>query len=1069
MARIKGSRESMKPLSSVGELEWYRNKILAQEDEAKTRVNVCMTGCRAYGAAEVHDALVGEIEKEGLSGQVEVRSTGCHGFCAKAPVIAIDPLGVQYQEVTPDDTVEIVALTLKQNRFIDRLSYRDPETGNPVYYRRQIPFYQKQARRVLANCGRIDPTNIEHYIAAGGYEAIVKALTRMTPEQVTEEVTAAKLRGRGGAGFPTGVKWKFASEAVGRPKYIICNADEGDPGAFMDRAVLEGDPHAVLEGMIIGAYAMGAEYGYVYVREEYPIAVEHLQIAIEQMKERGLLGENILGTGLNFELSLKMGAGAFVCGEETALMASIEGKRGMPRARPPFPAQSGLDGKPTNINNVETWANVPLIIKNGAEWYAQVGTEQSKGTKIFSLAGKVNNTGLVEVPIGVSVKEVVFDIGGGIPKGRRFKAVQMGGPSGGCVPPQYLNLPIDYDTLQRIGAIMGSGGMVVMDENNCMVEIARFFLSFTQSESCGKCAPCRLGTTQLLEVLTRITQGKGRIEDIETIRELGGTIMDSSLCGLGQTAPKPALSTLNFFLKEYEDHILEQRCAGATCDSMVISACQHACPAGIDVPNYVAAVAAGNYEKATEIIRERNPFPAVCGRICVHPCEFKCRRGELDEPVAIRSLKRYAADWYFEHIGTAREPFAVTKEQKVAVVGAGPAGLTCAYFLAKMGYGVTVFEAAPVGGGMLGITLPEFRLPRQIIEEEIKYIESCGVEIRYDSPIDARHTVSDLMSEGYSAVFIAAGAQASKRMGIPGEEERLTGLYYGLKFLADVKEGRAPRLKGRVLVIGGGNVAIDVSRTALRMGASDVQLFCLEPRDEMPAWEKEIGEAVDEGIVINSSWGPQRIRHEEGKVGGVEFARCVSVFDDQGNFNPSFDENNRQDVEAETVIISIGQAPDISFLDEDGQLERALWGTLMVDENTLTTNIPGVFAGGDFTTGPTFVIRAIASGRRGAISIARYLMGEEGKIRIPDEKTSMVEEKRLALEEESPEEHPRIKVGLEEPEKRVRDFREVEKGFTEEEAIREAVRCLRCDLEKELREEEELEQLSSTMRRDNHD
>jgi NADH-quinone oxidoreductase subunit F len=1059
----------MKPLSSVGELEWYRNKILAQEDKAKTRANVCMTGCRAYGAAEVRDALVEEVRKQGLSGQVEVRSTGCHGFCAKAPVVAIDPLGVQYQEVNPDDAAEMVALTLNQNRFIDRLSYRDPETGNPIYYRSQIPFYQKQARRVLANCGRIDPRNIEHYISAGGYQAIVRALTRMTPEQVTGEVTTAKLRGRGGAGFPTGVKWKFAREADGRPKYIICNADEGDPGAFMDRAVLEGDPHAVLEGMIIGAYAMGAEYGYVYVREEYPIAVEHLQIAIEQMKELGFLGENILGSGLNFELSLKMGAGAFVCGEETALMASIEGKRGMPRARPPFPAQSGLDGKPTNINNVETWANVPLIIKNGAEWYAQVGTEKSKGTKIFSLAGKVNNTGLVEVPIGVSVKEVVFDIGGGIPKGRQFKAVQMGGPSGGCVPAQYLNLPIDYDTLQRIGAIMGSGGMVVMDENNCMVEIARFFLSFTQSESCGKCAPCRLGTTQLLEALTRITQGKGRIDDIEAIRELGETIMDSSLCGLGQTAPKPALSTLNFFLKEYEDHILEHRCAGATCDSMVISACQHACPAGIDVPNYVAAIAAGNYEKATEIIRERNPFPAVCGRICVHPCEFKCRRGELDEPVAIRSLKRYAADWYFDHIGTAREPFPVTKQQKVAVVGAGPAGLTCAYFLAKMGYGVAVFEAAPVGGGMLGITLPEFRLPRQIIEEEIKYIESCGVEIRYDSPIDARHTVNDLMSEGYSAVFIAAGAQASKRIGIPGEEEGLAGLHYGLKFLTDVKEGKAPRLMGRVLVIGGGNVAIDVSRTALRMGASDVQLFCLEPREEMPAWEKEIGEAIDEGIVINPSWGPKRIRHEDGKLGGVEFARCVSVFDDQGNFNPSFDESNRQDVEAETVIISIGQAPDISFLDKDSQLERALWGTLMVDENTLTTNIPGVFAGGDFTTGPTFVIRAIASGRRGAISIARYLMGEKGRITIPDEKTSMVEEKRLALEEESPEEHPRTKVGLEEPEKRVRDFREVEKGFTEEEAIREAVRCLRCDLEKELMEAEELEELSSTDGRDRHD
>ncbi len=1037
----------MKKLSSVGELEWYRNKILAQEDEAKTRVLLCMTGCRAYGAAEVRDALVEEVKKQGLSRQVEVRSTGCHGFCAKAPVMAIDPLGVQYQEVSAKDAAEVVAVTLKQNRFIDRLSYTDPQTGSPIYYRSQIPFYKRQERRVLANCGRIDPTKIEHYLAAGGYQASVRALTRMTPEQVIEEVTASKLRGRGGAGFPTGLKWKFAREAQGKPKYIICNADEGDPGAFMDRAVLEGDPHAVLEGMLIGAYAMGAEYGYVYVREEYPIAVEHLQIAIEQMNELGLLGENILGTGLNFELSLKMGAGAFVCGEETALMASIEGKRGMPKARPPFPAQAGLDGKPTNINNVETWANVPLIIKNGTAWYAQVGTEQSKGTKIFSLAGKVNNTGLVEVPIGVSLKEVVFDIGGGIPKGRQFKAVQMGGPSGGCVPAQYLSLPVDYDTLQRIGAIMGSGGMVVMDENNCMVEIARFFLSFTQSESCGKCAPCRLGTTQLLEVLTRITQGKGSIEDIETIRELGETVVDASLCGLGQTAPKPALSTLNFFLKEYEDHILERRCAGATCDSMVISACQHACPAGIDVPNYVAAIAAGNYEKATEIIRERNPFPAVCGRICIHPCEFKCRRGELDEPVAIRSLKRYAADWYFKHMGAAREPFPVTTNQKVAVVGAGPAGLTCAYFLAKMGYGVTVFEAQPVGGGMLGITVPEFRLPRQVIEEEIKYIESCGVEIRYGSPIDARHTVNDLMSEGYSAVFIAAGAQASKRIGIPGEEEGLRGLYYGLNFLTDVKKGKDIRLMGRVVVIGGGNVAIDVARTALRTGASDVHLFCLEARDEMPAWEKEVGEAIDEGIVINPSWGPRQIRHEDGKVGGVEFARCLSVFDDEGNFNPSFDESSRQDVKAESVIVSIGQAPDISFLDRDSQLERALWGALVVDENTLSTNIPGIFAGGDFTTGPTYVIRAIASGRRAAISIDKYLRGEKGRVEILDEKTAMPEDKRLALEEETLEEKPRIRTELEEPEERVKDFREVERGLDEEDAQREAVRCLRCDLE----------------------
>ena len=1041
----------MEKLLSVGQLEWLRNKILANMDDARTVVQVCMTGCRAYGSADVKEALEKEVKQQGLSGQVEIRGTGCHGFCAKAPVIAIEPMGLQYQEVEPEDAAEIVDYTLKRNRFIDRLAYKDPQTENPIFYREQIPFYKRQERRVLAHCGRIDPTQIEHYIAAGGYRAIVKALSKMTPEEVIEEVLAAKLKGRGGAGFPTGLKWKFARQASNNPKYIICNADEGDPGAFMDRAMLEGDPHAVLEGMLIGAYAMGAEYGYMYVREEYPIAVEHLTIALEQMTELGLLGENILGTGFNFSLQLKMGAGAFVCGEETALMASIEGKRGMPRARPPFPAQAGLGGKPTNINNVETWANIPSLIEKGSQWYAEVGTEESKGTKIFSLAGKVNNTGLVEVPIGVTVKEVIFDIGGGIPKGRQFKAVQMGGPSGGCVPPQYLNLALDYDTLQRIGAIMGSGGMVVMDENNCMVEIARFFLSFTQSESCGKCAPCRLGTTQLLEILTRITRGEGQLKDIETIKDLGETITESALCGLGQTCAKPALSTLKYFLKEYEDHILEHRCAGATCDSMVISACQHACPAGIDVPNYVAAIAMGKNQKAVDIIRERNPFPAVCGRICIHPCEFKCRRGELDQPVAIRSLKRYASDWYFENIGMAKEPFPVSRSEKIAVVGAGPAGLTCAYFLRKTGYHVTVYESQPVAGGMLGITIPEFRLPREAIQEEIQYIESCGVEILYNSPIDAHHTVDDLMNEGYSAVFIAAGAQASKRIGIPGEEEGLEGLSYGLAFLTDVRMGKEITLKGKTLVVGGGNVAIDVARTALRKGTEDVQIFCLESREEMPAWDKEIEEALDEGIAINTAWGPTRIISHEGCVTGVEFVRCISVFDEEGRFNPSFDETTTQVVEADNVLISIGQAPDPSFLSEDGQLERALWGTLAVEENTLSTNIKGVFAGGDFTTGPTYLIQAIASGRRAALAIDKYIQGDTGRIEILDEKTEMAEDAGLALEEETTEEKPRIEIELESPQDRIKDFREIEKGFSVEQALREATRCLRCDLEKDRR------------------
>ncbi len=1041
----------MKKLTSIGQLEWLRNKILAETNKGKTEVHVCMTGCRAYGAEMVRDAIAEEVSKQGLSDEVEVRSTGCHGFCAKAPVVAIEPLGVQYQEVDPNDAAEIVLRTLKQNQLVERLAYKDPKIGKPIYYRNQIPFYMKQVRRVLANCGRIDPTRIEHYIAAGGYKALVKALSHMTPETVIEEVKAAKVRGRGGAGFPTGIKWGFARQSKNTPKYIICNADEGDPGAFMDRAILEGDPHAVVEGMLIGAYAMGAEYGIIYVREEYPIAVDHLNIAIAQTGELGLIGENILGTGFNFNLTLKMGAGAFVCGEETALMASIEGKRGMPRPRPPFPAQAGLDEKPTNINNVETLANIPLIIKNGAQWYGEVGTENSKGTKIFSLAGKVNNTGLVEVPIGATIKEVVFDIGGGIPKGRKFKAVQMGGPAGGCVPAQFLNLPIDYDTIQRIGAIMGSGGMVVLDENNCMVEIARFFLSFTQSESCGKCAPCRLGTTQLLEILTRITQGNGKIGDIATIKSLGETMMDASLCGLGQASPKPALSTLKYFEKEYTDHIHEHRCAGAVCDSMVISACQHACPAGIDVPNYVAAVASGNYRQAVDIIRERNPFPAVCGRICIHPCEYKCRRGELDDPVAIRAIKRFASDWYFDNIGPERDPYPVTQEEKVAVVGAGPAGLSCAYFLSKIGYETTVFEAQPVAGGMLGIAVPEFRLPRDVIETEIRYIENAGVKICYNSPIDANHTLNDLMKEGFNAVFIASGAQASKQIGIPGEEEGVEGLFYGLKFLHDVRTGADLSLAGKTIIIGGGNVAMDVARTALRAGSDDVQVFCLESRDEMPAWEKDIEEALEEGIVLNPSWSPSRIFSKDGKVSGMSFSRCLNVFDQNGKFNPACDLNDTHYVDAENIIVSIGQAPDMSFLPEDSQLERALWGSLVVDENTLSTNVPGVFAGGDFTTGPTFVIRAIASGRRAALAIDKFLSGDRTRIQMPDEKSKFEQDTGLALEEESSEAKPRVKIEMEKPENRIKDFREVEKGFTAEEAHFEARRCLRCDLEKEER------------------
>ena len=556
-------------IGTPDELRSFRGSIVAQMDPKKLCVRICMTGCRAYGAVGIRDAFLDKIKERGLEKKIEIRETGCHGFCAQAPVIAIDPKDIFYQQLTAEDVPEIVDQTLLKGEIIDRLVYTDPATGEKFPFNSDVPFYKNQTKHVLRNCGVIDPRSISHYIARDGYDALSKVLTTMTPEQVIDTVEKSGVRGRGGAGFPTGRKWRFVRDAHGDTKYIICNGDEGDPGAFMDRAVMEGDPHSVLEGMLIAAYAMGVEVGYIYVRAEYPIAVEHLKLAITEAQELGILGKNILGTGFKFEIRIKEGAGAFVCGEETALIASIEGRRGMPRPRPPFPAQSGLWGKPTNINNVETYANVPLIILKGSDWYSSIGTEASKGTKIFSLAGKINNTGLVEVPIGIPIRKVIFDVGGGIPGGRKFKAVQMGGPSGGCVPEEHLDLPIDYDSLQAIGAIMGSGGMVAMDEDTCMVDVARYFLDFTRDESCGKCSVCRLGSKQMLDTLTRITNGEGREEDIELLVELGKQVRDISLCGLGRTLPNPVLTTINYFRDEYEAHIKEKRCPALVCDKLV--------------------------------------------------------------------------------------------------------------------------------------------------------------------------------------------------------------------------------------------------------------------------------------------------------------------------------------------------------------------------------------------------------------------------------------------------------------------------------------------------------------------
>ncbi len=562
-------------------------------DLYRAHVLVCGgTGCTSSGSHQLIERFEQQLKEKGLEKEVKVVRTGCFGLCEAGPVVIIYPEGTFYSRVKVEDVDEIVSEHLLKGRKVQHLVYVDHVTHESTVTKSldEIGFYKQQKRIALKNCGVIDPENIDEYIAFDGYKALAKALTEMTREQVIQEVLDSGLRGRGGGGFPTGLKWKFGYNSPADQKYIACNADEGDPGAFMDRSLLEGDPHAVIEAMTIGGYAIGASEGYIYVRAEYPIAVKRLQVAIGQAREYGLLGKNIFGTDFNFDLHIRLGAGAFVCGEETALMNSIEGKRGEPRPRPPFPAVKGLFGKPTVLNNVETYANIPQIILNGAKWYASIGTERSKGTKVFALGGKINNTGLVEIPMGTPLRTIIYDIGGGIPNGKKFKAVQTGGPSGGCIPAEHLDIPIEYDTLIEIGSMMGSGGMIVMDEDNCMVDIARFFLDFTVDESCGKCTPCRIGTRRMLEILERIVEGKGEEGDIEKLEALAKNIKATALCGLGQTAPNPVLSTLRYFRDEYEAHIKEKRCPAHHCQALlnyVISdkcrgctLCSKVCPAG---------------------------------------------------------------------------------------------------------------------------------------------------------------------------------------------------------------------------------------------------------------------------------------------------------------------------------------------------------------------------------------------------------------------------------------------------------------------------------------------------------
>jgi NADH-quinone oxidoreductase subunit F len=972
--------------------------------------------------------------------------TGCNGFCALGPIMVVYPETTLYVTLKPTDIPELVEEHLVKGRIVEHLLYREPVSDKAIPSLQDIPFFALQELRVLRNRGLIDPEKMDEYIARDGYAGMAKALTEMTPDQIVKEILDSGLRGRGGAGFPTGMKWKFAAQSQNDIKYVLCNADEGDPGAFMDRSVLEGDPHAVLEGMVIAAKAIGSHQGYIYCRAEYPLAIHRLNIAIAQAKEAGLLGDNILGTGFNFDLEIYQGAGAFVCGEETALMTSIEGKRGMPRPRPPFPAIAGLWQKPSILNNVETLANVGQIILRGARWYSSIGTEKSKGTKVFALTGDVANVGLVEVPMGTTLGTIVYDIGGGIPNGKKFKAAQLGGPSGGCIPVQHLNAPVDYEKVVELGAIMGSGGLIVMNEDKCAVDMARFFMDFCQDESCGKCTPCREGTKRMLEILNNITQGKGKEGDIQLLEEMAEVIGNAALCGLGQTAPNPVLSTIRYFREEYEEHIRDHYCRASVCSALFKSPCQNTCPIEMDVPSYIALIRANRFDDAYKILLMTNPFPSVCGRVCDHKCQSKCRRGNMDEPIAIKFLKRFITD---NALRPAIEKVPVARKEKIAVVGGGPAGLTAARDLAMRGYKATVFEELPHAGGMLYWGIPSYRLPRNILDKEIDDIIALGVEIKLNTRIGRDITFAKLDKE-FDYIYLATGAHKSQKMGIPGED--LKNVFGGVEFLREFNADEEKWMNGKrtlgkkVVVIGGGNSAIDAARIALRLGA-EVTILYRRLKQDMPAAVEEIKAAEEEGIKIEFLVAPLKIEGKGGKAASITCQRMnLGDFDNSGRKKPVVIAGSEFTIQADAVISAVGQVPDMSFIDNKSVVEINKWDYFTVGNGYASrTKNERYFAGGDAVTGPDTVIAAIGSGHKAADDIDSAIRKANGEPAFEQPAAQKIDIPFI-IDEESVEAPQTAMPEMESAERKL-SCAEVELGFTKEDAVKEACRCLRCDVE----------------------
>lgn len=1038
----------MPELSSLNDLRELRDRIISDEDGGRPTLIVCgCTACQASGSNRLIRSAKRYILMQDLVERLKLRVSGCPGFSEMAPFILTEPQGAFYPQLHHYHVPRIIDALLA-GEYVEELLYR--ETGTSQSYRDygEIPFFKKQQRTLLRRNQEVDPIRLFDYLVKGGYLPLEKVLGNPDSSWIVDEIKRSGLRGRGGAGFSTGRKWELTRQQdSGKGKYVVCNADEGDPGAYMDRGILEGNPHLVIEGMIIGGIAMQATEGVIFVRHEYPLAIKHTIIALRVAREYGLLGKNILGSGIDFDINIVKSAGAFVCGEETALIKTIEGFIGEPKQRPPYPIEKGIYGQPTCINNVETWANVPIIIQEGAEEYAKVGTAKSTGTKVFSLVGRISNTGLVEVPMGMSIGEIVHDIGGGPQDGKKIKAIQIGGPSGGCIPHWRFDLPIDYDSLTDAGAIMGSGGMIVMDQDTCMVDIAKYFMNFLQDESCGKCFTCRKGTQRMYEILDDISKGGATLDKLDLLEELAEAVKDTTMCGLGQSAPNPVMSTLRYFRDEYERHIIDKRCDAFVCKELVGAPCQSGCPIDTEVWRYVAHIARGEYEKAYLAIRESNPFPSICARVCDHKCESRCRLGTNgQDPVAIRVLKRFVTDTVDPAVFQPKRTDK-TSDKKVAVVGAGPAGLTAAHLLSLNGHKVTVFDANDKPGGMLILGIPSYRLPRDVLEREIAALIDDNITLKMGQVLGKDITVDQLFDDGFHAVFLALGSMKSERLGVDGEDAK--GVFPSISFLNEFNLKGHSLAKGNVGVIGGGNSAVDAARIALRQeGVDKVTIIYRRTRDEMPAFQEEIDAAIEEGVILETLLSPGKIQTDDGTLTGIEcITNELGDRDDSGRRRPTPIAGSEHTIQLATLIVAIGEKPDIDAvcLGSKAEIETTRWGAIKIDPDTLVTSREGLFAGGDVVTGPNTVVDAIAAGKKVALMIGRYLRGEE--LRQPADRMRPNVYVEPPSTEQAQTNIQRIKSPHAPLDKRHSGFMEVEQAINEETAKREALRCLRCDLE----------------------